>query len=425
MLEPLANKRALWFVGFSVERSDEIFQGDVSSTTVREHGFEHLVKWRAADFVFERKKEKATFGPCSGVGTVIRVRRTRQNHFFLAGRHAAIEFRNEVANAFGASITAILDGLSLPAGIGRQGVHGKRILIERHVSDAAEPGVGEFEIHVFVKLAFGHSAGYPGLLHQDGSRQSPAAKALCGNDTFKKTYRTGAVRWRAVFGFVIVSAHRDGCGSILCNDKIDRLAHPEANIASARVNFRFHVVAACGKGGKAMRQLRKRIEPLAARTSALARRAACVSQVTVRHSDRDRPFLRRNSARAKNILRRQQHGIPASGISEKRVRTYGEEAAEMGARTEFVIKNESAFLFAPPSFRPAELDGVALFREACWAYFLWRNGLIVPVSDGALAMKRAGGGKSNTNSFEGLIAGIDELIDAVNSKMWFRRRDET
>ena len=47
------------------------------------------------------------------------------------------------------------------------------------------------------------------------------------------------------------------------------------------------------------------------------------------------------------------------------------------------------------------------------------------MSDGALAVKRFGRRKSNTNSFERLIAGIDELIGAVNSKMWFRRRDET
>ena len=97
----------------------------------------------------------------------------------------------------------------------------------------------------------------------------------------------------------------------------------------------------------------------------------------------------------------------------------------MGAGTDFVIKNESALLFAPPSLRPAEFDGVALFGAACRAYFQNRDGLIVPVSDGALAVKRFGGRKSDTNSFEGLIAGIDELIGAVNSEMWLRRRDKT
>ena len=97
----------------------------------------------------------------------------------------------------------------------------------------------------------------------------------------------------------------------------------------------------------------------------------------------------------------------------------------MGAGSEVVIKDKSALLFALPSLRPAEFDGVILFRKVCRAYFLWRDGLIVPMSDGALAVKRFGGRKRNTNSFEGLIAGIDELIGAVNSKMWFRRRDKT
>src|SRR4029077_18930185 len=81
-------------------------------------------------------------------------------------------------------------------------------------------------------------------------------------------------------------------------------------------------------------------------------------------------------------------------------------------------------LFAPPGFRPPEFDGVTLFRQACRAYLLKRNGLIVPASDGGLAVKRFGGRKSNTNSFEGLSAGIDELIGAVNSEVGFRRRNE-
>ena len=41
-----------------------------------------------------------------------------------------------------------------------------------------------------------------------------------------------------------------------------------------------------------------------------------------------------------------------------------------------------------------------------------------------MAVKRFGGWKSNTNSLEGLSAGIYELIGAVNSEMGFRRSDK-
>src|SRR5882762_4055088 len=191
MFKPLANERPLRFVRFRVQRGDEILEGDVLSPAVRQHRFERLMKAGPANFIFYGEKKEAALGPSCEISAAARACGKREDDSLLTFLGLFIKVADEGANPRGTRVAAILDGLRFPACVRSQSVHGKRIFIERNVRHATEPGVSQFEVHILVKVSFGHSAGNPCRVNEDGFRKSAAGKILLGNDAFEKPNGSG------------------------------------------------------------------------------------------------------------------------------------------------------------------------------------------------------------------------------------------
>jgi len=173
--------------------------------------------------------------------------------FFLQVATLRFEFRNEVANAFGASITAILDGLSLPAGHRAPGASmGKRILIRtprercrrtrcKRVRNSRLRKTCVRPFHARPRLAA------PGWFPVKPRSQSSVREMTHSRRRIERAPFAG----RAVFGFRNSEARVEMDAAAFCAATGSTgLRIQKRTIASARVNSRFHIVCRLRRRGQ-------------------------------------------------------------------------------------------------------------------------------------------------------------------------------